>query len=368
MTTSACSVTSCPSLPCPLMPVTRPSSTTTSFTVKPSRTRHRPRPHRRRGSCRPRCDAGSTPTGASAVPGDPGDRHRPEVDGTCRSAGSRSRRPGLAVPTDRAWRWRVDGRCASTPVARECGRRRRGTRWPCRASSIAVGEPAHRAPTTMASYPLSLMACLRSQRSEVPCPAVASVTDVGLQDRTAEELTRAAMPGWSTNCRGESTREKRRPPADDRHRGPAGRRRGRRDPRRRRASPAGALAEHPGCAVRLGDDDPDGMNRSLCTWRPTGPGTSRMSLPRSRCSSPPAPTSTRVSTDPTARPRCTGRPVATTSPRQCAARRRRRRRRHGAVILGAMPLTDHRFAQWNVARRLVERGARVTSGKRRRSG
>ena len=75
--------------------------------------------------------------------------------------------------------------CVDTVSLGNVARSTTRTRWPWRASSIAVGEPAHRAPTTTASYLLSLMSCLRSQRSEVPCPAIViryttvSVPDTG---------------------------------------------------------------------------------------------------------------------------------------------------------------------------------------------
>ena len=43
-------------------------------------------------------------------------------------------------------------RCVEIVSLGNVARSTTSTRWPLRASSIAVGDPAHRAPTTIASY------------------------------------------------------------------------------------------------------------------------------------------------------------------------------------------------------------------------
>ena len=84
------------------------------------------------------------------------------------------------------------------------------------------------------------------------------------------------------------------------------------------------LADHPGLAVaRVGND----RGPHCCTWRPTGPVTSRTAPPRWRRSSEQARTSTPVSSAPTPRRLCTGPRVAMTSRPSTHPRRRCRDRR-----------------------------------------
>ena len=123
------------------------------------------------------------------------------------------------------------------------------------------------------------------------------------------------------------------------------------------------LAGHPGlAAVRLGDDDPDGMNRSLLHVATDWPGhfpnvaatievlvaagadvDARFHGPHGE-----TPLHWAASSDDVA-----ALDALLDAGADIDA--------DGAVIAGGTPLTDATaFAQWNVARRLVERGARVT--------
>jgi len=123
------------------------------------------------------------------------------------------------------------------------------------------------------------------------------------------------------------------------------------------------LAEHPGLAeVRLGDDDPDGMNRSLLHIATDWPGhfpnvattievlvaggadvDARFHGPHGE-----TPLHWAASSDDVA-----ALDALLDAGADIDA--------DGAVIAGGTPLTDATaFAQWNVARRLVERGAHVT--------
>ena len=70
-TTSACSVTVAPSLPWPRTPTTRPSSTTTSCTVNPSRTSAPASDAASTSSLSSTVRRGQYASGAAAVPGAP---------------------------------------------------------------------------------------------------------------------------------------------------------------------------------------------------------------------------------------------------------------------------------------------------------
>ena len=111
---------------------------------------------RRRAACRAPSAAGSRRPASPAVPGRAGERERSEVEavGVDRRA-VRWRAVGRAGPTGRSAA--TPGGCTTCVESVSLGnvaRSTRSTRWPWRASSMAVGEPAQRAPMTIDVVPV----------------------------------------------------------------------------------------------------------------------------------------------------------------------------------------------------------------------
>ena len=145
------------------MPTMRPSSIRTSSTVKPSRISAPASAAASTSNLSSTVRLAQYATGASLVPGDPESVKGPKSNAYVCIGGhpvavSRSINPHRA----RAAAPSGCTTCEDTVSLGNVARSTTSTRYPFRASSIAVGEPAQRAPTMIASYAVFMCALLRT--------------------------------------------------------------------------------------------------------------------------------------------------------------------------------------------------------------
>ncbi len=157
----ALSLTVSPPFERPLRPTMRPSSTTSSSIVKPSRISAPASAAASTSSLSSTVRRAQYATGASVVPGEPASVNGPKSNAyVC--IGGHPVAVSRSISPHRARAAAPSGctTCEETVSLGNVARSITSTRYPFRARSIAVGDPAQRAPTMIASYAVFMSALL----------------------------------------------------------------------------------------------------------------------------------------------------------------------------------------------------------------